>query len=88
MIIPENEPTVDEVPELPDDEKPTSFIDAVAKGAIAGVGIAAIVGAVIISCIGLMAMLNGGLGAIGELLGVPNLSVDVILGTCSPLSLG
>ncbi|MGF1685642.1 NupC/NupG family nucleoside CNT transporter [Photobacterium japonica] len=81
MIIPESESTIDEVPELPDDEKPTSFIDAVAKGAITGVGIAAIVGAVIISCIGLMAMLNGGLGAIGELLGVPNLSVDVILGT-------
>ncbi|MCW8330006.1 NupC/NupG family nucleoside CNT transporter [Photobacterium sp. SDRW27] len=81
LIIPETETTIDEVPELPDDEKPSSFIDAVAKGAIAGMGIAAIVGAVIISCIGLMAMLNGGLGAIGEIFGVPELTVDVILGT-------
>ncbi|MGF1710785.1 NupC/NupG family nucleoside CNT transporter [Vibrio kagoshimensis] len=81
LLIPETEETVDEVPELPDDEKPSSFIDAVAKGAIAGMGIAAIVGAVIISCIGLMAMLNGGLGAIGEWFGKPDLTVDVILGT-------
>ncbi|WP_260260131.1 NupC/NupG family nucleoside CNT transporter [Vibrio intestinalis] len=81
LLIPETEETIDEVPELPDDEKPSSFIDAVAKGAIAGVGIAAIVGAVIISCIGLMAMLNGCLGAIGEWFGKPELTVDVILGT-------
>ncbi|MDA0149349.1 NupC/NupG family nucleoside CNT transporter [Vibrio sp. LaRot3] len=81
LLIPETEETIDEVPELPDDEKPSSFIDAVAKGAIAGVGIAAIVGAVIISCIGLMAMLNGCLGAVGEWFGQPNLTVDVILGT-------
>ncbi|MGF1728902.1 MULTISPECIES: NupC/NupG family nucleoside CNT transporter [Photobacterium] len=81
LIIPETEVTIDEVPELPDDEKPTSFIDAVAKGAIAGVGIAAIVGAVIISCIGLMALLNGGLNAIGEMVNITGLSVDMILGT-------
>jgi len=36
---------------------------------------------VIISCIGLMAMLNGGLGAIGEWFGKPELTVDMILGT-------
>lgn len=81
LLIPETEPTVNEVPELPDDEKPSSFIDAIAKGAIAGMGIAAIVGAVIIACIGLMALLNGGLGAIGELFGMPTLTVDMILGT-------
>ncbi|KLV04477.1 nucleoside transporter NupC [Photobacterium aquae] len=81
MLVPETEQTIDEVPELPDDEKPTSFIDAIAKGAIAGMNIAAIVGAVIIACIGLMAMLNGGLGAIGELIGIPELTVDLILGT-------
>ncbi len=81
LILPETEATVDEVPELPDDERPTSFIDAISKGAIMGMGIAAIVGAVIIACIGLMAMLNGGLGAIGELFGYQGLTVDVILGT-------
>lgn len=81
LLIPETEATIDEVPELPDDEKPSSFIDAIAKGAIAGMGIAAIVGAVIISCIGLMAMLNGGLGSIGEWFGMPDLTVDIILGT-------
>ncbi|MBY6018711.1 NupC/NupG family nucleoside CNT transporter [Ferrimonas balearica] len=80
LILPETEPTIDEVPELPDDEKPTSFIDAISKGAIMGMGIAAIVGAVIIACIGLMAMLNGGLGAIGAKIGYEQLSVDVILG--------
>ncbi|WP_194437009.1 NupC/NupG family nucleoside CNT transporter [Vibrio fluminensis] len=80
LIIPETEATIDEVPELPDNEKPTSFIDAVAKGAIAGTSIAAIVGAIIISCIGLMALLNGGLGAIGAYFGFEGLTVDVILG--------
>ncbi|MBY6187630.1 NupC/NupG family nucleoside CNT transporter [Marinobacter hydrocarbonoclasticus] len=81
LLLPETEATVDEVPELPDDERPTSFIDAISKGAIMGMSIAAIVGAVIIACIGLMAMLNGGLGAIGELFGYQGLTVDVILGT-------
>lgn len=80
LLIPETEETVNEVPELPDDEKPSSFIDAIAKGAIAGLGIAAIVGAVIIACIGLMALLNGGLGEICELFGMPILTVDMILG--------
>lgn len=80
LIIPETEQTIDEVPELPDNERPTSFIDAIAKGAMAGISIAAIVGAVIISCIGLMAMLNGGLGAIGDFFGFEGLTVDVILG--------
>ncbi len=80
IILPETEKTIDEVPELPDDERPTSFIDAISKGAIMGLGIAGIVGAVIISCIGLMAMLNGGLGALGELVGYEGLTVDVILG--------
>nr|WP_202819699.1 nucleoside transporter C-terminal domain-containing protein [Thaumasiovibrio occultus] len=80
LIIPETETTIDEVPELPDDEKPTSFIDAVAKGAIAGTQIAIIVGAVIISCIGLMALLNGALGAVGAQFGIEKLTIDVILG--------
>ena len=80
LILPETEPTVDDVPELPDDERPTSFIDAISRGAILGLGIAGIVGAVIIACIGLMAMLNGGLSAIGGWFGYEALSVDVILG--------
>ena len=80
LIIPETEVTIDDVPELPDDEKPTSFIDAIAKGAIMGLSIAGIVGAVIIACIGLMAMLNGGLNAIGEMFNYQGLTVDVILG--------
>lgn len=80
LLLPETEETIDEVPELQGDEKPSSFIDAISKGAIMGMNIAAIVGAVIIACIGLMAMLNGTLGSIGEVFGMPNLSVDSILG--------
>ncbi|WP_028115341.1 NupC/NupG family nucleoside CNT transporter [Ferrimonas senticii] len=81
LMLPETEETIDEVPELEGDEKPTSFVDAIAKGAILGMKIAAIVGAVVMASIGLIAMLNGMLGGIGNLVGFENLTIDTILGT-------
>ena len=80
LIIPETERTVDEVPEVTGDEKATNFIDAIAKGAMIGLTIAGIVGAVLIACIGLMAMVNGFLGWAGAFAGYPTLSIDIILG--------
>jgi nucleoside transporter len=80
LIIPETETTIDEVPEEPEEDKATSFIDAIAKGAMTGLAIAGIVGAVIIACIGIMALLNGILGYVGGFVGYASLSVDTILG--------
>ncbi|MFI3247314.1 MAG: nucleoside transporter C-terminal domain-containing protein [Ferrimonas sp.] len=80
LMLPETEQTIDEVPEEADEEKSTNFVDAISKGAILGLSIASIVGAVVMACIGLMAALNGGLSAIGGLFGYAELSVDTILG--------
>ncbi|MBV7314698.1 NupC/NupG family nucleoside CNT transporter [Shewanella sp. NIFS-20-20] len=80
LMVPETEQPVNNVPELPDDEKPTNFIDAIAKGAINGLRIAVVVGAILIACIGLMAMVNGMLGGIGAYIGFPSLTLELILG--------
>ncbi|MCL2913903.1 NupC/NupG family nucleoside CNT transporter [Shewanella corallii] len=80
LLIPETETPVNDVPELPDDEKPTNFIDAIAKGAINGLKIAVVVGAILIACIGLMEMLNGIIGWFGALFGKDNLTLELILG--------
>ncbi len=52
LLVPETEQPVNDVPELPDDQKPANFIDAIAKGAISGLQIAVVVGAILIACIG------------------------------------
>lgn len=80
MIVPETEETVEEVPEVEGEERAVSFIDALAKGAMTGLAIAGIVGSVIIACIGVIAMIDGGLAPLGELIGVEGLSLGLILG--------
>ncbi|WP_025821070.1 NupC/NupG family nucleoside CNT transporter [Shewanella marina] len=80
LIIPETEQPMNDVPELPDDEKPSNFIDAIAKGAIAGLKIAVVVGAILIACIGLIAMVNGMLGWFGDKIGFEGLTLELILG--------
>ncbi|GIU32728.1 NupC/NupG family nucleoside CNT transporter [Shewanella schlegeliana] len=80
LIIPETEQTVNEAPELPDNEKPSNFIDAIAKGAIAGMQIAAVVGALLIACIGLIAMLNSMIGWAGGLFGFENVTLELLMG--------
>lgn len=80
LLVPETEQPVNDVPELPDDQKPANFIDAIAKGAISGLQIAVVVGAILIACIGLMAMVNGMLGWFGELFGYEGLTLELILG--------
>ena len=55
-------------------------IDAAAQGAIAGLHLAAYVGALLVAFVALVAMLNQGLGFAGGFVGLPDLTMQRILG--------
>jgi CNT family concentrative nucleoside transporter len=57
-----------------------NLIDAAAQGAIAGLRLAAYVGAMLIAFVALIALLNDGVGAVGGLVGAPDLTFEGILG--------
>jgi len=57
-----------------------NVFDAAAIGAIAGLRLAGYVGALLIAFVALVALANDGLGALGALLGVENLSFQGLLG--------
>ena len=57
-----------------------NVIDAAAGGASAGLQLAVNIGAMLIAFVALIAMLNGLLGWLGAYLGVPELSMQLILG--------
>jgi CNT family concentrative nucleoside transporter len=58
-----------------------NVIDAAAQGALAGMRLAAYVGALLIAFVALIAMLNDGLSWLGGFVGAPDLSMQRILGT-------
>ncbi len=61
--------------------KDGSVIEAAANGASQGVQLAINVAAMLMAFVALVAMLNAGLGWVGGLVGVENLSLQLILGT-------
>jgi CNT family concentrative nucleoside transporter len=63
-----------------DEKRATNVIEAAGAGASVGVKIAVAVGAMLIAYIGLIALLNGIVGGIGGLIGLPDLSLELILG--------
>jgi concentrative nucleoside transporter, CNT family len=63
-----------------EEDHPTNVLDAAAAGASSGLRLAANVGAMLIAFIGLIALLNGMLGGIGGWVGLPGLSLELILG--------
>ena len=68
-------------------EKPSNVIDAAAEGASNGVGLAINVGGMLLAFIALIALLNGILGLFGGFVGMPELSLELILGyVFSPLA--
>jgi CNT family concentrative nucleoside transporter len=64
-----------------------NLIDAAAQGALAGLRLAAYVGALLIAFVALIALVNDLLGTLGGLVGIPGLTMQAALGTLlSPLA--
>jgi CNT family concentrative nucleoside transporter len=63
-----------------DEKRATNIIEAAGSGAMVGVKIAVAVGAMLIAYIGLIALLNGIVGGIGDTVGLHDLSLELILG--------
>ena len=63
-----------------EEEGPVNVFDAAALGASSGLHLALNVGAMLLAFIGLIALINGGLGALGGMIGYPLLSLELILG--------
>jgi len=60
--------------------KPANIIMAAAQGALTGVRLAVAVGAMVLAFVALVALANGILGGLGNLVGVPNLSFERLVG--------
>lgn len=81
LIVPEtkniqekiNKPNIQE-------EKGANIIDAAAIGASSGMKLALNVGAMLLAFIALISLMNAILGSIGNLINIPNLSMELILG--------
>ncbi|WP_230482802.1 NupC/NupG family nucleoside CNT transporter [Sphingomonas sp. Leaf21] len=63
-----------------DEEKPANIIMAAAQGAQTGVKLAVAVGAMVLAFVALVALANGLLGGLGNLVGLPGLSFQALLG--------
>lgn len=86
LMIPETEELsadewkdVEEVAPTVDGEKPT-FMDALIKGSKEGVDLTINAAMILVSIIGLVALLNVFIGGIGNLIGIENLSLNLIFG--------
>ncbi|RUT67334.1 NupC/NupG family nucleoside CNT transporter [Morganella morganii] len=88
LMIPETEPTADTSNAKPVQEnRPANIIDAAAEGAMNGLNMALAVGAMLLAFVSLVALLNGLLGGVGGWFGLPDLSMELILGyLLSPLA--
>ncbi|UJF24401.1 NupC/NupG family nucleoside CNT transporter [Suttonella sp. R2A3] len=63
-----------------DEDAPANVIDAAANGATTGMYIAMNVGAMLLAFIGLIALINGMIGGVGNWFGVEGLSLDQLFG--------
>jgi concentrative nucleoside transporter, CNT family len=83
ILVPETETPQDDqisADELKEDEKPGNVIDAAAIGASDGLKLALNVGAMLLAFVGLIALLNGLLTAVGPLFNIPDLTLQLLLG--------
>ncbi|MBP2701984.1 NupC/NupG family nucleoside CNT transporter [Photobacterium lucens] len=82
IIKPETEQPIEQLAGNEDEsiEKPANVIDAAAAGASSGMQLALNVGAMLLAFIGLIALINGMLGGIGGWFGMPQLTLELILG--------
>ena len=89
ILHPETDQPHEDIEEAMDggDDKPANVIDAAAGGAASGLQLALNVGAMLIAFVGLIALINGMLGGIGGWFGMPELTLELILGYAfSPLA--
>ena len=89
ILHPETDQPHESIEEAMDggDDKPVNVIDAAAGGAASGLQLALNVGAMLIAFVGLIALVNGMLGGIGAWFGMPELTLELILGYAfSPLA--
>ena len=89
ILHPETDKPHEDIEEAMDggDDKPANVIDAAAGGAASGLQLALNVGAMLIAFVGLIALINGMLGGIGGWFGMPELTLELILGYAfSPLA--
>ncbi|OOF26262.1 NupC/NupG family nucleoside CNT transporter [Salinivibrio sp. IB872] len=61
-------------------DKPVNLIDAGTQGALSGLQIAMAVGASLLAVISMIALINGGLGKLGPMINMPQLSLEWIFG--------
>jgi CNT family concentrative nucleoside transporter len=82
LIIPETETPKTDVEHVnfDDHEKPSNVIDAAAQGAVSGMHLAMNIGAMLIAFIALIALVNGALGGVGGWFGLPEITLQQILG--------
>jgi CNT family concentrative nucleoside transporter len=82
VIVPESgEPETRTGARATVDRETVNVIDAAAEGAISGLRLAAYVGAMLVAFVALIAVANDGLAALGGLVGIPDLSLQLVLGT-------
>jgi len=89
IIKPETGEPIEQLDEIDndDEDKPANVIDAAASGASSGLSLALNVGAMLLAFVGLIALINGILGGVGGWVGMPGLTLEVILGYIfSPLA--
>jgi CNT family concentrative nucleoside transporter len=87
ILMPETETPLMELPELNDEEAPVNVIDAAANGASSGLSLALNVGAMLLAFVALIAVVNGVLGGVGGWFGMPELTLELLLGWLfSPLA--
>ncbi|MCT8629328.1 NupC/NupG family nucleoside CNT transporter [Glaesserella parasuis] len=79
IILPQTEKFNDSIENV-ELEKPANVLDAAAAGASSGMHLALNVGAMLISFIALIALINGVLGAVGGWFGYEGLNLGLILG--------
>ncbi|UTV26648.1 NupC/NupG family nucleoside CNT transporter [Photobacterium atrarenae] len=81
ILVPQTEmPLEQDELETQEDNAPVNIIDAASQGALSGLQIAMAVGASLLAIISLIALLNGGLGHLGQLIGLEHLSLELLFG--------
>ncbi|GAB3525510.1 NupC/NupG family nucleoside CNT transporter [Photobacterium alginatilyticum] len=82
IIKPETDEPVEQLggDEAEGDDKPANVIDAAAGGASAGMQLSLNIGAMLLAFVGLIALINGMLGGIGGWVGMPHLTLELLLG--------